>query len=110
MKTSKPKRSVGRPKKAAAPEKTVKAAKSAPAKKSATSKRVTTGKVAAAAKVPAKASRTRKAPVVKREPTEEEIRARAMEIYNERVGRGEFGSPEDDWFRAVESLKGKKQG
>jgi hypothetical protein len=110
MKTSKPKRSVGRPKKAATPEKTEKAAKSTPAKKSASSKRVTSGKVTAAAKAPAKTSRTRKAPVVKHEPTEEEIRARAREIYNERVGRGEFGSPEDDWFRAVESLKGKKQG
>ena len=107
MKTSKPKRSVGRPKKADAAEKTVKAAKGAPAKKSAASKRVTSGKTAAAAKVPAKTARTRKAPVVKREPTEEEIRARAMEIYNERVSRGEFGSPEDDWFKAVESLKKK---
>lgn len=110
MKTSKPKRSVGRPKKAAAAEKTEKAAKSAPAKKSAASKRVTSGKTAAAVKVAAKTSRTGKATVVKREPTEEEIRARAREIYNERVGRGEFGSPEDDWFRAVASLKGKKQG
>ena len=55
----------------------------------------------------AKAVRSRKVPAVKAEPTEEEIRVRATEIFNERVSRGEFGSPEDDWFKAVESLKKK---
>lgn len=78
MKTSKPKSSAGRPKKAAE-----------------------------AVTVAAKAVRSRKATAVKHVPTEEEIRVRATEIYNERVSRGEFGSPEDDWFRAVESLKKK---
>lgn len=107
MKTSKPKSSAGSPKKAAAAAKTVKAAKSAPAKKSTASKRVVSKKAAEALTVAAKAVRTRKAPAVKPEPTEEEIRVRATEIYNERVSRGEFGSPQDDWFKAVGSLKKK---
>jgi len=85
MKTAKPVKSAGRPKKAATAAKTVKTAKS----------------------VPAKGVRSVKVAAVKPGPTEEEIRARAKEIYNERVSRGEFGSPEDDWFKAVESLKKK---
>lgn len=39
------------------------------------------------------------------EPTEDEIRAKAQEIYNERVIRGEQGSPDDDWYKAVNALK-----
>jgi hypothetical protein len=78
METSKPKRRVSRPKKAAE-----------------------------AVTVAAKAVRSRKSTTVKAGPTEEDIRVRATEIYNERVSRGEFGSPEDDWFKAVESLKKK---
>jgi hypothetical protein len=42
------------------------------------------------------------------EPTEDEIRAKAQEIYNERISRGEYGSPADDWYKAVNALKKKK--
>ncbi len=107
MKTSKPQKSVGRPKKAATAAKTVKTSKSIPAKKTTASKSVTSKKAPGAGSVAAKTVRTRKVASVKTGPTEEEIRARAEEIYNERVSRGEFGSPEDDWFKAVESLKKK---
>jgi hypothetical protein len=30
-------------------------------------------------------------------PSEEEIREKAMEIYNQRIEREEYGTPEDDW-------------
>jgi hypothetical protein len=83
MENSEPKKTTGRPRKAA------------------------TGKAAAS-----KSSRTATTGTVKRvkkpEPTEEEIRAKAQEIYNERVSRGEWGSPEDDWHKAVEAIKKKK--
>ncbi len=118
MKTSKPVKSAGRPKKAATAAKTVKSAKSVPAKKATVSKSVPVKKAAASkgltskkapgsGSVKAKAVRTKKVASVKPGPTEEEIRAKATEIYNERVSRGEFGSPEEDWFRAIESLKKK---
>ena len=38
--------------------------------------------------------------------TEEEIREKAMEIYYERISRGEHGTPESDWHEAEELLKG----
>jgi hypothetical protein len=38
-------------------------------------------------------------------PTEDQIRSRASEIYHERVQNGEYGTPESDWFDALESLK-----
>jgi hypothetical protein len=38
--------------------------------------------------------------------TEEEIREKAMEIYYERIARGEHGTPESDWHEAEELLKG----
>ena len=107
MKTAKPVKSVGRPKKAATAAKTVKTAKSVPAKKTTPSKSVTSKKATGSGSVASKGIRSGKVAAVKPGPTEEEIRARAKEIYNERVSRGEFGSPEDDWFKAVESLKKK---
>ena len=39
-------------------------------------------------------------------PSEEEIREKAMEIYYERIARGEHGTPEGDWHEAEELLKG----
>jgi hypothetical protein len=107
MKTSKPVKSAGRPKKAATAAKAVKSAKSVPAKKTAASKGLTSKKAPGSGSVKAKTVKTKKVASVKPGPTEEEIRARATEIYNERVSRGEFGSPEEDWFRAIESLKKK---
>lgn len=38
--------------------------------------------------------------------SEEEIREKAMEIYYERISRGEHGTPESDWHEAEELLKG----
>jgi hypothetical protein len=38
--------------------------------------------------------------------SEEEIREKAMEIYYERIARGEHGTPEGDWHEAEEILKG----
>lgn len=39
-------------------------------------------------------------------PIEEKIRVRAYEIYLERGGDG--GSPEQDWFRAMEEICGRQ--
>jgi hypothetical protein len=38
-------------------------------------------------------------------PSEEEIREKAKEIYNERIARGEHGTKEDDWIKAEELLR-----
>lgn len=42
---------------------------------------------------------------VRIEPTEEEIRSKAEEIYQRRVEAGEFGTPEGDWITAEETLR-----
>jgi len=44
----------------------------------------------------------------KYEPSEEEIREKAMEIYNQRIEREEYGTAEDDWLEAKKQLKGSK--
>jgi hypothetical protein len=41
-------------------------------------------------------------------PSEEEIRAKASEIYYERLARGEHGTAESDWLEAEELFKGSK--
>ena len=38
-------------------------------------------------------------------PSEEEIRQKAMEIYYERIARGEHGTEESDWLEAEEFLR-----
>jgi hypothetical protein len=38
-------------------------------------------------------------------PDEDFIRARAEEIYLKRVENGEYGTPENDWYSAIESFK-----
>lgn len=38
-------------------------------------------------------------------PGEVEIREKAEEIYYQRIERGEYGTPEEDWFRAKEYLR-----
>lgn len=45
-------------------------------------------------------------PQAKYVPGEDEIRAKAREIYFERIARGEAGTPEDDWHEAEELLMG----
>jgi hypothetical protein len=49
--------------------------------------------------------KTRKVKAAKPEPTIEEISAKAYEIYNQRISRGEKGTQTDDWHKAVELLK-----
>ena len=39
-------------------------------------------------------------------PTEDQIRKKAEEIYHERIARGIYGTPEDDWHKAEQLLKG----
>jgi hypothetical protein len=44
----------------------------------------------------------------KSEPTEEEIRQKALEIYYERISRGEHGTTEGDWLEAEGILRGSR--
>lgn len=57
----------------------------------------------------AKPAATRRATAIKPVPGEVEIRAKAMEIYNERLSRGVEGTAETDWLQAEKILKGKKK-
>lgn len=40
---------------------------------------------------------------------EEAVRRKALEIYNERMSRGESGTAEEDWDRAQKALKKSKK-
>jgi|WetSurSiteA1Bulk_404760.scaffolds.fasta_scaffold46670_2 hypothetical protein len=64
-------------------------------------------KTPAKAKKPAaaKAVTTKKASAAKSTITYDDIRAKAQEIYNERISRGEHGTPEEDWLKAEKQLK-----
>jgi hypothetical protein len=55
-----------------------------------------------------KTIKSRKVSITKSEPSEEEIRAKAREIYYERISRGEHGNAESDWQEAKELLSGSK--
>ena len=44
----------------------------------------------------------------KSEPSEEEIREKANEIYQQRIDRGEFGTAEEDWIEAEKYLNDLK--
>ena len=39
-------------------------------------------------------------------PGEDQIREKAIEIYYDRIARGEYGTAETDWYEAEELLKG----
>ena len=41
----------------------------------------------------------------KYEPSEEEIRNKAKEIYHKRIAKGEYGTAEGDWLKAEELLR-----
>jgi hypothetical protein len=56
--------------------------------------------------VASKAVKSKKVSSSKSEPSEEEIRNKAREIYYERIARGEHGTPENDWLEAERLLKG----
>ena len=51
------------------------------------------------------AARSRKITTGKADPSEAEISKKAYEIYNERIRRGENGTPTDDWNKAIEILR-----
>jgi hypothetical protein len=53
-----------------------------------------------------KTVKSKKVTTTKSEPTEEEIREKAREIYYERISRGEHGTAESDWHEAKEILSG----
>lgn len=52
---------------------------------------------------------SKRASAEKPAPTDDQIRKKAEEIYYERIARGEHGTPEDDWHKAEELLKGTKK-
>jgi hypothetical protein len=74
--------------------------------KTSKAKTVTKPKKTSEAGVPVK---RKKVSVSKSLPGEEEIREKAKEIYNERIARGEHGSPESDWLEAEKLLRGPKK-
>jgi hypothetical protein len=53
-----------------------------------------------------KASKSKKVTASKFVPGEEEIRAKAMEIYHKRIALGKHGTAESDWREAEELLRG----
>jgi|PlaIllAssembly_1097288.scaffolds.fasta_scaffold2134327_1 hypothetical protein len=55
-----------------------------------------------------KTSKSATAGSARKNITEEMIRQKAQEIYNQRVARGEHGTPEGDWIKAENTLKGLK--
>jgi hypothetical protein len=52
---------------------------------------------------------SKKDATIKSGPSEEEIREKAKEIYQQRIDRGENGTELNDWLKAEELLKGSKQ-
>jgi hypothetical protein len=54
----------------------------------------------------AKSPRGRKKSVAEIVPGDDEIRQKAQEIYNDRISRGEAGTPEEDWLKAEKLLRG----
>ena len=51
------------------------------------------------------AIKSRKASSVKYAPSEEDIRKKAYEIYNQRIETGKYGTESDDWREAEELLR-----
>ena len=49
--------------------------------------------------------KNKKVKITKQGPTEEEIRDKAMEIYQQRINRGEHGTAENDWLEAEKLLR-----
>jgi hypothetical protein len=78
-----------------------------------TTKSKTTSKTKKTAKagepVKKKKTTTRKATVRKSEPSEEEIRSKANEVYLQRIAQGEVGTAMDDWNKAIELLKNSRK-
>jgi len=53
----------------------------------------------------AKAVTTKKAKTAKSTLTDDDIREKAQEIYNDRIIRGISGSPEEDWLKAEDLMR-----
>jgi hypothetical protein len=51
-------------------------------------------------------TKVKKAVAGKSEPTEDQIRLKAEEIYHQRIGSGEYGTAQDDWHKAEKILRG----
>ncbi len=51
------------------------------------------------------AVKEKRVPARKSMPTEDEIRIKAQEIYNQRISHGEYGNALDDWRKAEELLR-----
>jgi hypothetical protein len=56
-----------------------------------------------------KATRSKSVSATRKGPSEDDIRAKAKEIYNERIAKGEHGTAEGDWHKAEAILAGKKK-
>ena len=54
-----------------------------------------------------KTTKTKKSAVTKTEPTEEQIRMKAQELYDQRIHSGVHGTASDDWHKAEKLLRGK---
>jgi hypothetical protein len=73
-----------------------------------TSKEKTTPKTKKASET-VEAGSKKKVAAKKYEPSVEEIRAKAEEIYFKRISTGEHGTEESDWLKAEESLRKLKK-
>ncbi|NLM93128.1 MAG: hypothetical protein GX168_09325 [Bacteroidales bacterium] len=71
------------------------------------SKKTTTKATKATSERPA--AKPKRVTAGKPEPDEEAVRRKAHEIYNERISRGESGTPEEDWYKAQKTLKKSKK-
>jgi hypothetical protein len=52
-----------------------------------------------------KTVKNKKTKIIIQSPEEEEIREKAIEIYYQRIDRGENGTAVDDWLEAEKSLR-----
>ena len=70
--------------------------------------KTTKAKKTSPSKTPAKSHRDvrRRMVASKTEPTEDEIRLKAQEIFNQRISSGEYGTAQDDWHKAEKILRG----
>ena len=49
--------------------------------------------------------KSKKPKIIKPEPSEEQIREKAKEIYQQRIIHGEHGTAENDWLKAEKILR-----
>ena len=56
-----------------------------------------------------KVEESKKVGTSKSGPSEEEIRAKAKEIYHDRIAHGKHGTAAEDWIKAEEILRGSKK-